>query len=77
MDHRTSFDHRLDALNSSTNCSVAEIDGAVKTFERLKTATEIVKSAVGNSAVNNTELLVAVFNALCAECNRLSVITDE
>jgi hypothetical protein len=65
MDLTTQFDKRLESLHTARACPTSEIDAAVVTFERLKTAQSICASLIVD--IVNQATLMAVFSELCAE----------
>lgn len=58
------FELRLAALNNSS-APKSEIDAAVKTYERLRTARTAVVAEFGEPPP--VEAVIAVFHQLCAE----------
>lgn len=80
MDWTDKFDKRLETLHQARDCPRTEIDAAVMTYERLKTAQTIAESLLGDKP--DQAATVAVFSELCAEAraearSRHATRTDE
>lgn len=60
------FEMRLAVLNNSS-APMSEIDAAVRTYERLRTARAAVATELGEPPP--VEAVIAVFHQLCAEAH--------
>lgn len=65
MNEENEFDKHLESMHKSRYCSAPEIEAAVLTFERLKTA-QIICQSIFPDAPSQT-VVAAVFSELCAE----------
>jgi len=75
MDLTNEFDKRLASMSKARNCGIAEIDAAVMTYERLKTARIIVAELLGD--MPGHAAVLSVFSELGAEArSRQGVCTD-
>lgn len=70
FDWSDAFDKRITLLDK-TGVPKNEVDAAANVYERLVTARAIVNSSPANQG-NESDLLVAVFNALNAEARALT-----
>ena len=73
-DMTDAFDVRLAALRNG-DTPEAEMQAAINIYERLRTAQSIVKALAPTNS-NNAELLVSVFQELCAEAQSQSFAAE-